>query len=179
MSSNSTTSSSLAKLSIPEKLGHIRIPWETQAPGSEFAGMTPAEFEERTRPSLVSRETLAALKTEVKTAIAERKIADVATKLLIKRVVAGVVGHASHGPDSALYRAMGFVRSSERRIGLPGNPTRPARRTPALMDRLDPILLAWREIAPDDLFSGMSLAEVTAAAAPSISARSGGGQLQG
>ena len=171
LSSETTTAPSFPTFLVLEKLDLIKVPWGSLAPQSRFAGMTLTEFDAATQPSLASRAMLAVLNAEMKTGIARRKIADKATVLLIKRVVAGVVGDASHGPDSGLYRAMGFVRASECRTGHPADPARPSHRTPALIDRFGPILLAWTELAPAVSFSGISLAQFIAGAAPSANAR--------
>jgi hypothetical protein len=53
-----------------------------------------------------------------KQALADREAADDAFFAKARLVVNGVLADSAYGADSALYEAMGYTRTSERRSGL-------------------------------------------------------------
>ncbi|HEX8351839.1 MAG TPA: hypothetical protein VF611_02865 [Pyrinomonadaceae bacterium] len=108
-----------------EKIERMQNAWRTLAPDKTFAGMTLAQFEAAAAPALAARQKIDTLETQLTDAYAERDRADEDFEARAKQVVAGVLADSTEGPDSALYDAFGYTRTSERKTGL----TR-AKRTP-------------------------------------------------
>ena len=172
-----TTTGSRPTLSVIERIELTSSAWRTHAPEAKFASKNWAEFRAATEMSRFYRSTLVTLKSQVRGGIAARCEADKATRAIINRVIAGVKGDASFGPDSALYRGMGLIPLHERKR--PGSrtpesaaaPKAPRAPQPSLMERLAKVRLAWSEIAPGMDFSGISLAQFDEAVAPSHTTR--------
>ena len=169
-----TTASSTPKLPLVEKLDMFKTAWITLAPQNKFASMTFSEFVTGTLPSLDIRASMACHSASIKAGISSRNHADKATRALINRVVAGVKADAVYGPDCALYRAMGFTPTSERKSPAPVDPaakTAKAAHVP-FMDRFDKMVSAWTEFAQNASFAGMTLEGFKQAAESSVLARS-------
>ena len=96
----------------------FRAAWRELAPDASFAGKTLAEFEEASAPPLNLRDEIVALETQLVGKKAAKLDAEVAANELLDLVVNSVRGTPGFGPDSALYRALGYVRKSERKSGL-------------------------------------------------------------
>lgn len=92
--------------------------WLELAQEESFAGMTLAEYQAATEATITERTNLEAIRREESAAIARRESADKATRAINKRVVHAVQASPSHGPNSALYRAMGYITEYERASGL-------------------------------------------------------------
>ncbi len=88
--------------------------WEAVAPGETLAGMTLGEFKATTERVVAERETLKRLRGDVTGAIARRNAADQDAKKAINRVIYGVKASPRFGPDSDLYRQLGYVTDLER-----------------------------------------------------------------
>jgi hypothetical protein len=101
-----------------EKIERMLNAWRTLAPAKTFAGMTLAQFEAAAAPSTAARQKIDGLETQLTDAYAERDRADEAFDARAKQVVAGVLADPTEGPDSALYDALGYTRTSERKTGL-------------------------------------------------------------
>ncbi|HEX6185155.1 MAG TPA: hypothetical protein VFZ44_14810 [Pyrinomonadaceae bacterium] len=99
--------------------------WRTLAPDKSFAGLTLAQFEAAAAPSQTVRRRIEDLDTQRAQAAAERERADDAFEATAKRVVAGVLADPTEGPDSALYEAFGYTRTSERKSGLTRTGSKP------------------------------------------------------
>jgi len=87
--------------------------WTQFAPESSFAGLTLDGFTAAVAPSRTQRESLAKDRTNIAGMVAAKASADKATRLVIKRVVSSIKADRDRGPDSALYRALGYVTDSE------------------------------------------------------------------
>ena len=96
----------------------FRTAWKELAPQESFAGMTLAGFEAATALPLTLRDQILGLEKQLEGRKTERTKADAAARLLLDLVVNSVRGTPQYGPDSSLYRALGYVRKSERRSGL-------------------------------------------------------------
>ena len=88
--------------------------WEAVAPGVSLGGMTLEEFKAATAPVVAERANLKRLRGDVSGSIARRNIADQEAKKVINRVIAGVKASPNFGPDSDLYRQLGYVPDIER-----------------------------------------------------------------
>lgn len=101
-----------------DRIQAFRTAWRSLAPDETFADMTLADFELKVQPSLDRRDELEALEKQVEAKRAERDMANKASRDVLELVVNAVRGTPAHGSDSPLYRALGYVRKSERRSGL-------------------------------------------------------------
>lgn len=103
---------------IVDRIETFRAAWRELAPDATFAGMSLAEFEGASAAPLVLRDEISDLELQLNGKKTERSIADGAAGELLSLVVNSVRGTPGYGEDSALYRAFGYVRKSERRSGL-------------------------------------------------------------
>ena len=100
------------------KLERILNAWDTLAPNKSFAGMTLAQFQAAVQPAQDARERIADLDDQLSQAKADRARADADFLVKAQQIVAGVLADPTEGPDSALYKEMGYTRKSERKSGL-------------------------------------------------------------
>ena len=103
---------------IKEKLDRLISAWEMLAPLKSFGGFTLAQFKAAVQPSYDTRIAEHELNVQLAATKVERDNADGVSLGAIQRVVNGVKGDPTEGPDSDLYDAMGYVRASERKSGL-------------------------------------------------------------
>ena len=92
--------------------------WRELAPEAIFAGMSLAQFEEAVAPPLELRRNILALDKQLNGLRTEKSKVDETANELLELVVNSVRGTPGFGADSALYRAFGYVRKSERKSGL-------------------------------------------------------------
>lgn len=103
---------------MEEKIERMLNGWETLAPDKSFGGMTFTQFKAAAKPSLDARALLQDLEDQTRQATADRDTADETFETKAQQVVNGVRADPTEGPDSALYKAFGYTRSSERKTGL-------------------------------------------------------------
>jgi len=103
---------------IEDKIGRMVNSWRTFAPTKSFGGMTLAQFEALAAPALAARREIEELESRRAQKIIERETADSAFNTKALQVVAGVLADPTEGPDSALYGAFGYTRTSDRKTGL-------------------------------------------------------------
>jgi len=116
---------------IVDKIQNLLSAWGQYAPESKFGGMSLSEFKTATRPSLENRDQLASIRQQVKGAITARVASDLATRELVKRVVAGVVADPTYGAKSPMYSALNYVTDLERASGLKKSAASATPTTPA------------------------------------------------
>ena len=92
--------------------------WGDLAADKTFAGMTLEEFKTRVKPSIDARLSLKTLKDTQVNALTERSVSDEESVKALLLVVNAIKGDPTQGEDSALYKACGYVRKSERKSGL-------------------------------------------------------------
>jgi hypothetical protein len=112
--------------SMMDRIVTFRAAWREMAPTATFAGMTLAEFEVATEPPLALRADIAALELQLDAKKAARSDADGAASELLDLFVNSVRGTPGFGPDCPLYRALGYIRKSERKSGLTRKGVTPA-----------------------------------------------------
>ena len=117
-----------------DRIQSFRTSWRGVAPDAQFAGLTFTEFEAAVAPPLTVREEIAALEKALFNKKTEKLLLDVAANELLDLVVNSVRGTPGFGPDSVLYRALGYVRKSERKSGLTRKGIKPAAGTAAPVD---------------------------------------------
>ncbi len=103
---------------IADRITLFRTAWKELAPRESFGGMTLADFETATALPLALRDQILALEKQLVGRKTDRTKADTAANAVLDLVVNSVRGTQLYGPDSSLYRALGYVRKSERRSGL-------------------------------------------------------------
>lgn len=104
--------------SVTDRITLFRAAWQELAPTESFAGKTLAEFMTATETPLDLRADILKLEKQLEGKRTERDLADAAATRLLELVVNSVRGNPEFGSDSSLYRALGYVRRSERRSGL-------------------------------------------------------------
>jgi len=103
---------------VARKASEVSTAWSQIAPDAEFAEMTLTAFRTAIGESFALRERAAQLEAELSANLARRAIADAVTNDKVKLVVNSVKGHPSYGENSDLYRAMGYVTTTDRATGL-------------------------------------------------------------
>jgi hypothetical protein len=105
-----------------ERIEVFQAAWLENAPDAVFAGMTLAEFKEAVKAPVDLRDEIQVLDQQVeRTKVDSLKAISAATEVL-DLVVNSVRGTPGFGADCALYRALGYVRKSERKTGLTRKP---------------------------------------------------------
>ena len=92
--------------------------WKVIAPDAVLGGMTLEEFKEQTREPLKIRAEILKLQTHLKGRIGGRMHADKAAMVKMDLVINSVRGTPEYGSDCELYKAMGYIPTSERKTGL-------------------------------------------------------------
>jgi hypothetical protein len=100
------------------KLNQLIKSWTRFAPTKTFAGMTLAQFKDKIKDSLDSREVIANLESDLNAEQANRDTADASSLFAASLVVNSIKGDPEHGEDSPLYEAIGYVRKSVRKTGV-------------------------------------------------------------
>jgi hypothetical protein len=95
--------------------------WEALRPTKSFAGMTLEEFKAKCQPGWDARKEIARLQSQLSAAMSLRDNADEETNATILLVVNAVRGDPAEGEDGELYGAMGYIRKSDRKVGLRHN----------------------------------------------------------
>jgi hypothetical protein len=101
-----------------DKILRLRAAWKQFAPAKTFGGMTLAQFEAKTEPSLQSRAKIEELTLALEAEQLNRDKFDDASLPACALVVNGVKGDPEEGPNSDVWKAMGYVPDDERKSGL-------------------------------------------------------------
>ena len=168
------TTSPFTKLSLAEKIDRVLTAWKAVAPEAKFGGMNSAEFTSAVNDSVASRRFLATNNANLKAAISTRNHADKVSAETLNRVVDAVRAEPFFGPDSSLYRAMGYVSASERKSAsapVPEGTPVPKKIKPSFTKRMAKIIAGWQQYAPNESFAGLALPQLIEATAPSLAAR--------
>lgn len=103
---------------VKERIQRFRVSWRELAADQSFGGMTLGQFEAATEEPLALRVEIESLEKQLLGKKTSRSRADREVLELLDMVVNSVKGTPGFGPDSPMYRALGYVRKSERRSGL-------------------------------------------------------------
>ena len=106
---------SAGKNSTATRIANFEAAWSQVAPNIKFAGMTLSEFRTATLPFLDLLESNYNLRITLKSNVIAKAVADQAALAVTDQVVAAVKADGMFGPNSPLYRGMGFVPKSERK----------------------------------------------------------------
>jgi hypothetical protein len=112
-------------ITIVDRIQTFLAAWRELAPTTTFSGMTLAEFEAAVSAPLTLRTDIVALEKQLEGKKTAKSDADLAANEVLDLVVNSVRGTPGFGQDSALYRAFGYVRKSERKSGLTRKGTQP------------------------------------------------------
>jgi hypothetical protein len=112
---------------IKERIALFTQSWEEHAPDATLAGITLDQFKAAVAPSLNVRVEIGSLANLLRGTIARRNGTDEMSVELMNRIMHAILGDPALGPESALYRALGYTPKSERRSGL----TRKSSATPS------------------------------------------------
>ena len=115
MSDSTNTTATSGTDYISNRLTNLFKAWEQLAPGMKLAGMTLAEFKTATDPSFDIREENNILRLLLRAGLGSKKNADRVSLALANQIVSAVKAESALGPNSPLYRAMGFIPTSERK----------------------------------------------------------------
>lgn len=86
--------------STEDRIARMLNAWQELAPDKSFGGMTPAQFEAATAPSLAARQRIDDLEDQRKQAMADRDRADDESNTKMQLVVAGVLGDPTEAPTA-------------------------------------------------------------------------------
>ena len=100
---------------LSNRLTNLLKAWEQLSPEMKLAGMTFAEFKTATAPSFDIREENNILRLLLRAGLGSKKNADRVSLAVANQIVSAVKAEGTLGPDSPLYRAMGFIPTSERK----------------------------------------------------------------
>jgi hypothetical protein len=101
-----------------EYMTGVLIPWKETAAEDMFSETKVNDYEAEVKESVDIRIDIANLEAEVESKKKLRDQIDDRNVKKAQRIVLSVAGHPKHGKDSGLYKAMGFVTTSERKSGL-------------------------------------------------------------
>jgi hypothetical protein len=104
---------------IKTKANTVALAWANLAQGDTFAGMTLQQFTQNIAGTDAQVANLANLRAQYAGGAKQSEVLHEQLKATTQAVVNGVrADMAKHGPDSPLYKTMGYVPVSERATGL-------------------------------------------------------------
>lgn len=109
---------SLSPKQNEDKMTRFVAAWKQFAPDKSFGGMTLAQFESIIAPSLDTRAQIETVSAQLQGLQLNRDQADAVSMARCNLVANGVKGDPTEGPNSDLWKAMGFVPDDERQSGL-------------------------------------------------------------
>ena len=91
--------------------------WQEYAPDVTFAGLTLAQFEEKSKTALDIRKSILEVQTKLRGLLLDRDKADEILNQDLILIAHAIRGNELFGEDCGLYCSLGFVPKSERRTG--------------------------------------------------------------
>ena len=122
------------KIAAFDRYNTVLMAWTEMAPEASFAEMSLADFKQASADSLRARAEIESARTAYKGGIALRAAADAVTLKLIGRVVSSIKAEENFGNDCEMYRAMGYIPASERKVPRRPRACMPVRAEPLLSD---------------------------------------------
>lgn len=107
---------------VIDKAGKINDAWMEVSSSSNFSGIKQSDYDNDIKEIATLDDNIADMKTRLKMLEDTKDDKCAALEEKSVRIANGVRGDAEFGPDSPLYGAMGFVRTSERKSGLTRKP---------------------------------------------------------
>jgi hypothetical protein len=91
--------------------------WLEFAPDVTFAGLTLAQFEDKSKTPLNARKSIREVQTKLRGLLLDRDKADELLNQDLILIAHAIRGNELFGEDCAFYRSLGFIPKSERRTG--------------------------------------------------------------
>jgi hypothetical protein len=108
----------IMRVNAKERIATVVKAWETLRPEKTFAGFTLTAFKTAVQPSFEARNRVDTLNKQMIAATNQRDDADKKSMRQVLLVVNAVKADLDEGDDGELYKAMGYVRKSDRKSGL-------------------------------------------------------------
>jgi hypothetical protein len=89
--------------------------WREYAPEATFAKLSLEQYEAESKKPLEIRSRMITARTQLGGMKLERDKADEAHSEMLTAIANGIRADPAHGPDSPLYRSLGFIPKSERK----------------------------------------------------------------
>lgn len=103
---------------IGDQITNLISNWTTLAKDASLGGSTLPDFQALVQPSLDARNAIAGLESELKEQMQERDAADAKSHDEYQRIVNAIRADKKFGPNSGLYKALGYVPEEDRASGL-------------------------------------------------------------
>ena len=100
---------------VSQRRNQFLASWQEFAPEATFAGISLEQFEAESQKPLEIRGRMTVARTQLGGMKLERDKADEAHSEMLTAVANGIRAAPGHGPDSPLYRSLGFIPKSERK----------------------------------------------------------------
>lgn len=101
--------------SVSLRRKEIIASWREFAPVATFANLTLAEFEVESKKPLDQQDRMRSLKTQLKGAKRDRDLSIETANDLFVAVANSIRGDTNYGPNSSIYRSLGYVPKAERK----------------------------------------------------------------
>lgn len=100
---------------VSQRRDQFLASWREYAPEATFAGFSLAQFETESMKPLEIRNRMVAARTQLGGMKLERDKTDETHSEMLTAIANGIRADPTHGPDSPLYRSLGFIPKSERK----------------------------------------------------------------
>lgn len=107
--------SNLSTNVVSQRRAQFLASWREFAPEATFAGVSLEQFEAASMKPMEIRGRMMALRAQLGGIKLERDKADEAHSEMLTAIANGIRADPAHGPDSPLYRSLGFIPKSERK----------------------------------------------------------------
>lgn len=100
---------------VSQRRDQFLASWREYASEATFAGVSLGQFETESMKPLEIRGRMMAVRTQLGGMKLERDKADESHSEMLTAIANGIRADPAHGPDSPLYRSLGFIPKSERK----------------------------------------------------------------
>ena len=100
---------------VSQRRDQFLASWREYAPEATFAGISLDQFETESMKPLEIRSRMTVARTQLGGMKLERDKADETHSEMLTAIANGIRADRAHGPDSPLYRSLGFIPKSERK----------------------------------------------------------------
>jgi hypothetical protein len=107
--------SKLSNKTVSQRREQFLTSWREFAPEATFAQKSLAQYEAESLKPLEIRGRINTARTQMGGMMLERDKADEAHSEMLTAIANGIRADPAYGPDSPLYRSLGFIPKSERK----------------------------------------------------------------
>jgi hypothetical protein len=100
---------------VSQRRDQFLASWREYASAATFAGVSLEQFETESKKPLEVRGRMMAVRTQLGGMKLERDKVDESHSEMLTAIANGIRADPAHGPDSPLYRSLGFIPKSERK----------------------------------------------------------------